>query len=147
MGVHVRDLGHLFLVVCVVYRGRKTLAGVMSGIFHPDGLTEGLSGLIRGSKHYGQVRLVILDEDALPRSSCLDFQVFHEKLGLPVIYLRSWGCLDPRFMTTWRGRVVEPYGLTEGTVGRVLDSVLGEAGDMFRVARLIAGNLDLLRNV
>ena len=121
--------------------------GVMSGVFSLSGLTEGLSGLIRESKHYGQVRVVILDEGTLPSSSCLDVQLIHEKLGLPVIYLRGGDGFDPRFMTMWRTRVVEPYGLTEGTVERILDLVLGEEGGMLQVARLIAGNLDFVHNV
>jgi hypothetical protein len=119
----------------------------MSGVFSPDGLNGGVSGLIKESKHYGQVRVVIFDDESLPRSSGLVVQLIHEKIGLPIIYLRSGRGFDPRFMTRWRGRSVEPYGLTEGTVERILDLVLGEAGDMFRVARLIAGNLDLVRNV
>ncbi len=121
--------------------------GVISGVFSPGGLTEGVSGLIRESKHYGQVRVVILDEETLPSSSGLIVKLIHEKLGLPVIYLRSGDGFDPRFMTRWRNRVVEPYGLTEGTVKRVLDLVLDEEGGMLQVARLIAGNLDFVHNV
>ena len=134
-------------MVCVVFRGEKTLDGVMSGVFSPDGLTEGVSRLIRESKHYEQVRVIILDEETLPSSSGLDVQLIHEKLELPVIYLRSGGGFDPRFMTRWRNRVVEPYGLTECTVERILNLVLDEEGSMLQVAHLIAGNLDLVRNV
>ena len=134
-------------MVCVVFRGGKTLDGVISGVFSPCGLSEGVSGLIRESKHYGQVRVIVLDEETFPSSSCLDVQLIHDKLGLPVIYLRSGDDFDPRFMTRWRNRVVEPYGLTEGTVERILDFVLDEEVGMLQVAYLIAGNLDLMRNV
>jgi len=119
----------------------------MSGVFSTDNLTDDVSGLIRESKHYGQVRVVILDEKTLPSSSCLDVQQIHEKLGLPVIYLRSGECFDPRFMTLWRNCVVEPYGLTESTVKRLLDSVLDEESVVLKVARMIAENLDFVHNV
>lgn len=134
-------------MVCVVFRGGKTLDGVISGVFSPGGITEGVAGLIRESKHYGQVRVIILDEKGLPSSSCLDVQLIHEELGLPVIYLHRGDDFDPRFMTRWGNRVVEPYGLTEGTVKRILDLVLDEGGSLLRVAHLIARNLDLIHNV
>ena len=118
----------------------------MSGVFSRDRLTDGVSGLIRGSKHYGQVRVIVLDEETLP-SSCLDVQLVHDKLGLPVIYLRHGDVFDPRFMTRWRGRVVEPYGLTEMTVGRILDLVMNDRRDLLQVARMISENLDLVHNV
>ncbi|MBC8462943.1 hypothetical protein H8D76_01150 [Candidatus Bathyarchaeota archaeon] len=119
----------------------------MSGVFSPVELTEGVSGLIRESKHYGQVRVIILDEEALPRFSCLAVQLIHEKLELPVIYLRCGDDFDPRFMMMWRNRVVEPYGLTEGTVERLLDLVLANGVNMLQVAHMIARNLDLVHNV
>ncbi len=133
-------------MVCVVFRGGKTLDGVMSGVFSRDRLTDGVSGLIKESKHYGQVRVILLDEETLP-SSCLDVQLVHEKLGLPVIYLRCGDVFDPRFMTRWRGRVVEPHGLTEATVGRILDLVMDDGRDLLQVARMISENLDLVHNV
>ena len=134
-------------MVCTVFRGGKTLDGVMNGVFSPIGLTEGVSGLLRESKHYGQVRVIILDEETLPRVSCLDVQLIHEKLGLPVIYLRCVDDFDSRFMMMWRNRVVEPYGLTESTVERILDLVLTERVGMLQVAHLIARNLVLVHNV
>lgn len=121
--------------------------GVISGVFSPGGLTEGVSRLIRESKHYGQVRGIILDEETFPGSSCLNIQLIHESLGLPIIYLRSGDDFDPRFMTRWRNRVIEPYGLTEGTVKRILDLVLDEGVGMIQVAHLISRHLDLMHNV
>ena len=134
-------------MVCVVFRGGKTLDGVISGVFSPSGITKGVAGLVRESKHYGQVRVIILDEEGLPSSSCLDVQLIHEELGLPVIYLRRGDGFDPRFMTRWRNRVIEPYGLTEGTIRRILDLVLDEGVGLLSVAHLIARNLDLMHNV
>ena len=104
-------------------------------------------GLVRESKHYGQVRVIILDEETLPSSSCLDVRLIYEELGVPVIYLHLGDDFDPRFMTRWRNRVIEPYGLTEGTVERILNLVFDEGVGMLRVAHLIAGNLDLMHNV
>ncbi len=121
--------------------------GVISGVFSPDGLSEGVSGLIRESKHYGQVRVIVLDEETLPGSSCLNIHLIHKSLGLPIIYLRSGDDFDPRFMTRWRNRVVESYGLTEGTVKRILNLVLDEEVGMIQVAHLISRNLDLMHNV
>ena len=118
----------------------------MSGGFSLGKVTDGVSGLIRESKHYGQVRVILLDEETLP-SSCLDVQLVHEVLGLPVIYLRHGDVFDPRFMTGWRGRIVEPYGLTEATVGRILDLVMDDGRDLLQVAHLISENLDLVHNV
>jgi len=134
-------------VVCVVFRGGKTLDGVISGVFSRDGITKGVVGLVRESKHYGQVRVIILDDETLPSSSCLDIQLIYQELGLPVIYLHRGDGFDPRFMTRWRNRVVEPYGLTEGTVERILNLVFDKGVGMLRVAHLIARNLDLMHNV
>ena len=50
-------------------------------------------------------------------------------------------------MTRWRNRVVEPYGLTEGTVERILNFVFDKGVGMLRVAHLISRNLDLMHNV
>jgi hypothetical protein len=134
-------------VVCVVFRGGRTLDGVISGVFSRDGLTKGVMGLVRESKHYGQVRVIILDEKTLPSSSCLDVRLIYEELEVPIIFLHLGDEFDPRFMTIWRDRVVEPYGLTEGTVGRILNLVFDEGVGMLRLAHLIAGNLDLMHNV
>jgi len=119
----------------------------MSDVFSPGHLIEGVSGLVRKSKHYGQVRVVVLDEETLSSASLLDVKLIHEKLELPVIYLRRGEGFDPRYMMMWRDRVVEPFGLTEGTVGRILDLIFGESGDLLKVAQLIAGNLDFVHNV
>jgi len=104
-------------------------------------------GLVRESKHYGQGRVIILDEETLPSSSCLDIQVIYEELGLPVIYLHREDDFDPRFMMRWRNRVIEPYGLTEGTVERILNLVFDVGVEVLHVAHLIARNLDLMHNV
>ena len=134
-------------MVCVVFRGGKTLDGVLSGVFSWDDITEGVVGLVRESKHYGQVRVIILDEETLPSSSRLDVRLIYEELGLPVIYFHRGDGFDPRFMTRWRNRVVEPYGLTEGTVERILNLVFDEGVGVLRVAHLIARNLDFMHNV
>lgn len=118
----------------------------MSGVFPSGSITEGLIQLIRESKHYGQVRVLVLDEESLP-GSWLDVQLIHENLEMPVIYLRYGDVFDPRFMTMWRSRIVEPYGLTEATVGRILDLVMDEGRDLLQVAHLIAENLALVHNV
>ena len=104
-------------------------------------------GFVRESKHYGQGRVIILDEETLPSSSRLDVRLIYEELGLPIIYFHRGDCFDPRFMTRWRNRIVEPYGLTEGTVERILNLVFDEGVGMLRVAHLIARNLDLMHNV
>ena len=119
----------------------------MSSVFSSNNLTDDLSRLVRESKQYGQVKVVNLDKEALPSSSCLDVQQIHEEHRLPVIYLHQGDVFDPRFMTRRRGRIVESYGLTDATVGRILELVMDDGRDLLQVAHLISENLDFVHNV
>lgn len=73
-------------VVGVVYNGLR-LEGVLSGQIRRDGRnsTRVLSGLIRHSKFYPSLQLVLLQGIALGGFNVVDIRALSENLGLPVL--------------------------------------------------------------
>jgi endonuclease V-like protein UPF0215 family len=77
------------LVVGVVFRGGVSIDGVMHTTVALDGLdaTEKLAGMINGSPHKRQLRLVMLNGVTLAGFNMVDLPKLHADTGLPVIAL------------------------------------------------------------
>ncbi|HMK46009.1 MAG TPA: DUF99 family protein [Methanocella sp.] len=75
------------LVVGVVMRGEDWLDGVISAFIEKDGndSTEKLSLLINSTKHYGQIRVVMLNGVTFGGFNVVDIKALHEAIGIPVI--------------------------------------------------------------
>ncbi|HIH44504.1 MAG TPA: DUF99 family protein [Candidatus Methanoperedenaceae archaeon] len=75
------------LLVGCVFRGGEWLDGVLSAYVSRDGLeaTEVIIGMIKGTKHFGQVRLLMLDGITYAGFNTVDVASLYQKTGLPII--------------------------------------------------------------
>jgi len=134
-----------YIVVGAVYRGNNTLDGVLYEAGGGD-LVDIISGMLRGSKHYGQLRLILIDESRLPKP--VDPERLWLKTEKPVIILSTAAAFDPRFMFQYFDKVVYAAGIDEASTRRVLDKVDGGSGsEAIRVANIILEALSHLHNV
>jgi len=132
-------------VVGAVYRGIDTLDGVMSRKVDSD-LTDVIGDMIKGSKHYGQVRIIILDEKNLPEP--VSAEKIWASTGKPVIYFTHEDTYDPRYHLHFRGKTIQAVGIDEGSIIRVLNRIMTEEGVMaIKMADIILNRIPLLHNV
>lgn len=75
------------LVVGVVTRGALDVEGVVSCFVRKDGFdsTAALSRLVRGTKHYKQLRVIMLQGSTLAGFNVVDCNALHKRTGIPVI--------------------------------------------------------------
>ncbi len=75
------------LVVGAVMRGGDWLEGVVRTYITKDGLdaTERLAEMVRRSKHFGQIRVVMLNGVTMGGFNVLDMGALYEATGIPVI--------------------------------------------------------------
>lgn len=80
-------LNEKVLLVGCVFRGGEWLDGVLSAYVARDGLdaTDVIIGMVKGTKHFGQVRLLMLDGVTYAGFNTVDVRMLHEMTGLPVI--------------------------------------------------------------
>jgi len=74
-------------VIGVVYRGSRLLEGVMRTEIQIDGTdaTEKIISMIKGSPHYKQLRVILLNGVTLGGFNVVDIQTLFERLKLPII--------------------------------------------------------------
>jgi endonuclease V-like protein UPF0215 family len=159
------------LVVGVVFRGGVSIDGVMHTTVAIDGFdaTEKLTGMINGSPHKHQLRLVMLNGVTLAGFNLVDLPKLHADTGLPVIALTqvkpdledihsALGHL-PESEERWRiiqnaGEIHEVtnrgsklymglsgIGLSEALLVLDLTTVRGSLPEPLRVAHLIASGV------
>ena len=87
LGLAVAELGGCFLPLGVVYRGRLGAEGVVGCRPCGGDAAEAVSEAVRGSPHYGQVRVVLLDLSRLPGGCALDPFRLADLAGRPVLVL------------------------------------------------------------
>ncbi len=75
-----------FLVVGVVYRGSLWLDGVMK-IRSGRTLSDAIAGMLEGSPHSGQVRVLLLSRANLPTDAEVSVEELFARTGRPVIML------------------------------------------------------------
>lgn len=75
------------LVVGAIMRGGEWLEGVVRTYVKKDGLdaTDKIAEMISGTKHYGQIRAVMLNGITLAGFNVVDMDRLCERTGLPVI--------------------------------------------------------------
>ncbi len=86
LGVAARRDSAGFLVVGVVYRGGLWLDGVMR-IRSGGTLPEAIAGMLAGSPHSGQVRVLLLSRANLPADAEVSIEELSTGTGRPVIML------------------------------------------------------------
>ena len=148
LGLAAAPLCGGFAVVGAVYRGRLGLDGVVSSWSPMGDTTEGFLGALADSRHRGQVRVLLVDEAALPEGCSVDPLRLAEGSGKPVLALGAGGAVDARTAFAWGGRPVTCLGLGEADAARLLDAVSeGGRPEALRVAWLVAGALGGLHKV
>ncbi len=80
-------IGEDILVVGAVMRGGGWLEGVLSTYIRKDGLdaTGKLADMIKGSKHYGQIRVAMLSGVTMGGFNVVDMEELYRRTGIPVI--------------------------------------------------------------
>ena len=75
------------LVVGVVMRGNCEIDGILSCSIKKDGFdsTEKLIHLVRNSKHFGQLRAIMINGSTLGGFNVVDINALSKEAGLPVI--------------------------------------------------------------
>ncbi len=86
-------LSEKVMIVGVVFRGGDWIDGVLRSEITKDGLdaTEIICKMIKKSKHYGQIRTVILDGITYGGFNVVDIQMLYRETGIPVVVvMRSY---------------------------------------------------------
>jgi endonuclease V-like protein UPF0215 family len=86
-------LSEKVMIVGAVFRGGDWIDGVLRSEITKDGLdaTEVICKMIKESKHYGQIRAVILDGITYGGFNVVDIQMLYRETGIPVIVvMRSY---------------------------------------------------------
>lgn len=86
-------LNEKVMIVGAVFRGGDWIDGVLRSEITKDGLdaTEVICEMIKKSKHYGQIRTVILDGITYGGFNVVDIQMLYRETGIPVVVvMRSY---------------------------------------------------------
>lgn len=80
-------LSEKVMIVGAVLRGGDWIDGVLSSEITKDGLdaTDIICSMIKNSKHYGQIRAIILDGVTYGGFNVVDIQKLYRETGIPVI--------------------------------------------------------------
>jgi len=77
------------IIIGAVFRGGEWLDGVLRSVITRDGMdaTDIIIEMITSTKHYGQIRVVMLDGVTYGGFNPVDIVHIHKKTGLPVIVI------------------------------------------------------------
>lgn len=155
------------LLVGAVYEQCR-LVGVLSGKVRRDGVnaTRVIADLVRGSRFFPQLQLVLLQGIAVAGFNVVDLPALHRRLGLPVIAVvrrrpdleatrrallervpggrRKWALVEAAGpVERIEGLYVQRAGIGADAVGRALHrlTIHGVLPEPLRVAHLIAGGI------
>lgn len=135
LGIVARQESNGLLIIGSVYRGDQTLDGVLS-IKEDADPSNLVIKMLKNSKHYGQVRLILFDKESLPAR--FNFNSIWEETGKPVLVLSDKGFFDPRFMFIYKNKTIQAYGIDESSAMRVLYKIFDENyPETLRVASII----------
>ena len=87
LGVAAAERGGLTRVIGAVFRGGLWLDGVLSSVAEDLDLTRAIVEMVNGSPHRGQVRVIMLRAELLPRGAKVDPVKIFSETSKPVIIL------------------------------------------------------------
>jgi endonuclease V-like protein UPF0215 family len=90
-------LSEKVMIVGTVFRGGDWIDGVLRSEITRDGLdaTGVIAAMIKNSKHYGQLRIIMLDGVTYGGFNVVDIEELYRETGLPVIVvMRSYPDFD-----------------------------------------------------
>jgi endonuclease V-like protein UPF0215 family len=82
-------LNEKVMIVGTIFRGGDWMDGVLRSDITRDGLdaTDVICNMVRKSKHYGQIRAVMLDGITYGGFNVVDLEKIYRELGIPVIVI------------------------------------------------------------
>lgn len=107
--------------VGVVFKGNKALDGVLTSLIHCKDMTLEVEKMMKASKHFNQIRVVLYNKTEIPGDYLLDPYKLFELTGKPTLCLCKGVKLDERFMLRWNSWVIYSAGLGENDAVKVLD--------------------------
>ncbi len=80
-------LNEKVMIIGTIFRGGEWMDGVLRSYITKDGLdaTDVICSMITRSKHYGQIRTVMLDGITYAGFNVVDIEKIYRKTGIPVI--------------------------------------------------------------
>jgi endonuclease V-like protein UPF0215 family len=130
--------------VGTVYRGNKALDGVFAKRGESS-LAEIISGMLTESRHFGQIRLILLDDGL---SDYMGAAELWENTGKPVLKQVKDDSFDSRHMFLYKDRVFLATGIDEASARRALDVIYGDSEcEALRIAGIILRGIGALHNV
>ena len=104
-----------------------------------------ISGMLTESRHFGQIRLILLDDGL---SDYVGAAELWENTGKPVLMQVKDVSFDSRHMFLYKDRVFLATGIDEASARRVLDVIYGDSGcEALRIAGIILRDIGVLHNV
>ncbi len=140
--MYFREIKPIILTIGTVYRGSKVLDGVICGALDKTHLTGEVAALVRSSKHYGQIRVIICDSSNLSKMNPSELA---SSLKKPIIVIRDQSEFNELYMLNYEGLTIEPIGLSASSAKRVL-SVISQPPiiPVLSTAKLISTNLSYI---
>jgi endonuclease V-like protein UPF0215 family len=89
LGLSACKIYSYFIIIGVIYRGSKWLDGVFLSKTTKKNLTQTLIKMITGSKHFQQIRIIILHNELFPKNSLLDLNELFENTSKPIILISN----------------------------------------------------------
>jgi endonuclease V-like protein UPF0215 family len=112
-----------YLAIGVVFRGKMFLDGVFtSHASEGESLNLDVCRMIRDSKHFNQIRVIIFENNCVPPNESLDPFFLFEETGKPVLQLSMNKEIDERYMFKWRNWTIYSAGLGKKDAIKVLDT-------------------------
>jgi len=129
--------------VGVIFRGKRWIDGVITSTIKGPDLTDGLTRMINGSKHYPQIRVLLVDQRLIEGGAMIDTIRLSTETERPVIGLgfgsnqhRGDHGLKIERLENFEGHVI---GLDKKLAAKVLNIASRDRGlpEALRVAELI----------
>lgn len=86
-------LSEKIMIIGTVFRGGEWMDGLLRAEIQRDGVdaTETITWMVKGSRHYKQLRVILLDGITYGGFNVVDIEQLYRKTGLPVIVvMRSY---------------------------------------------------------
>jgi endonuclease V-like protein UPF0215 family len=133
-GIKINCSYHLF---GVIYRGARWLDGVLySSTFHSE-ITKPIIELIVSSKHYKQIRLIMIHKKFLPHNIEINVNGLSEKLLKPVIEISNYD--DEQSFEYEKGIFIKSFSIDKEKTLQVLQ--MTALKDYFPEALRVSGLL------
>jgi endonuclease V-like protein UPF0215 family len=87
LGIVAKGSTHNYIIVGVVFRGNLWIDGVLKAHSNDVDITDALALMLLDSSHSGQVRVIILSAENLPKGMHVSTEELSAKTRKPVILL------------------------------------------------------------